>query len=116
MRAIFLAVTIAIVFISYPNIVHTRSNNSDDERERRFELISINNAGAQGDNDSDRPSISADGRSADRPFGFEIVAGAITPDTASVALLTRADLRREQDVGFFAADVYVVDTHRQRQE
>ena len=35
-----------------------------------------------------------------RPFGFEVVATDITPGARKVALLTRADLEPEQDVGF----------------
>jgi len=48
----------------------------------------------------------------DRPFGFDVIATGITPDAGDVALLTRADLLPEQDVGFFAADVYVFDSRR----
>ena len=48
----------------------------------------------------------------DRPFGFDVIATGITPDADDVALLTRADLLPEQDVGFFAADVYVFDSRR----
>ena len=60
--------------------------------------------------------LATDDTNADRPFGFDVVAGEITPDAATVAILTRADLRPEQDVGFFAADVYVVGAHRSRQK
>jgi Tol biopolymer transport system component len=60
--------------------------------------------------------LAADDTSADRPFGFDVVASEITPNAASVALLTRADLLPEQDVGFFVADVYVVDTKRPRHD
>jgi Tol biopolymer transport system component len=49
-----------------------------------------------------------------RPFGFEVVATDITPGARKVALLTRADLEPEQDVGFFVADVYVLDTPERR--
>jgi len=49
-----------------------------------------------------------------RPFGFEVLATDITPGTGSVALLTRADLVPEQDVGFFVADVYVLETRERR--
>ena len=45
-----------------------------------------------------------------RPFGFDVVATDITPLTGSIALLTRADLKPEQDVGSFVADVYVLET------
>jgi Tol biopolymer transport system component len=55
--------------------------------------------------------LAADDTSADRPFGFEVVATDVTPRTRRVALLTRADLAPEQDVGFFVADVYVLDTN-----
>ena len=49
-----------------------------------------------------------------RPFGFEVVATDITPGARKVALLTRADLEPEQDVGFFVADVYVLETRERR--
>ena len=49
-----------------------------------------------------------------RPFGFEVVATDITPRARKVALLTRADLEPEQDVGFFVADVYVLETRERR--
>src|SRR4030095_6473226 len=49
-----------------------------------------------------------------RPFGFEVLATDITPGARKVALLTRADLEPEQDVGFFVADVYVLDTPERR--
>jgi hypothetical protein len=45
-----------------------------------------------------------------RPFGFEVVATDITPRARGIALLTRADLEPEQDVGFFVADVYILET------
>jgi hypothetical protein len=45
-----------------------------------------------------------------RPFGFPVVATDVTPGARTIALLTRADLEREQDVGSFVEDVYVVDT------
>jgi Tol biopolymer transport system component len=48
----------------------------------------------------------------DQPFAFEVVATDITPRAVKVALLTRADLAPEQDVGFFVADVYVLDPDR----
>jgi Tol biopolymer transport system component len=56
--------------------------------------------------------LAADDTTPDRPFGFDVVASAITPNAGVVALLTRADLQPEQDVGFFVADVYVFDPHR----
>jgi len=56
--------------------------------------------------------LAADDISDDHPFGFEVAATDITPDAAGVALLTRADLEPKEDLGFFAADVYVLDTHR----
>ena len=56
--------------------------------------------------------LAADDTSEDLPFGFEVIASDITPDAGEVALLTRADLLPEQDVGFFAADVYVFDPRR----
>jgi Tol biopolymer transport system component len=52
----------------------------------------------------------------DRPFGFDVVASEITPDAAAAALLTRADLKPEQDVGFFVADVYVFDPRWDRDD
>jgi Tol biopolymer transport system component len=55
--------------------------------------------------------LAADDTSADLPFGFEVVATDITPRARRAALLTRADLAPEQDVGSFVADVYVADTH-----
>jgi len=45
-----------------------------------------------------------------RPFGFDVVATDLTPRAREIALLTRADLEPEQDVGFFVADVYVLET------
>ena len=57
--------------------------------------------------------LAADDTSEDLPFGFEVIASDITPDAREVALLTRADsLLPEQDIGFFAADVYVFDPRR----
>jgi Tol biopolymer transport system component len=56
--------------------------------------------------------LAADDTSADRPFGFDVIASDITPSAGVVALLTRADLLPEQDVGFFVADVYVFDPRR----
>jgi hypothetical protein len=49
-----------------------------------------------------------------RPFGFEVLATDITPRAGRIALLTRADLLPEQDVGSFVADVYVLDTRERR--
>lgn len=49
-----------------------------------------------------------------RPFGFDVVATDITSKARNVALLTRADLEPEQDVGFFVADVYVLDNRKRR--
>jgi hypothetical protein len=49
-----------------------------------------------------------------RPFGFDVKASDITPDAGMIALLTRADLVREEDVGFFVEDVYVFDPRRPR--
>jgi hypothetical protein len=56
--------------------------------------------------------LAADDTSAERPFGFPVAATDITPRATRIALLTRADLAPEQNVGFFAADVYVLDTRR----
>jgi Tol biopolymer transport system component len=56
--------------------------------------------------------LAADDISEDQPFGFDVVATAITPNAGRVALLTRADLAPEQDVGFFVADVYVLEPRR----
>ncbi|OLE50622.1 MAG: hypothetical protein AUI36_19115 [Cyanobacteria bacterium 13_1_40CM_2_61_4] len=58
--------------------------------------------------------LAADDTSPDQPFGFDIVATDITPRARNIALLTRADLVPEQDVGFFVADVYVLDTRERR--
>jgi Tol biopolymer transport system component len=52
--------------------------------------------------------VAADDTSAEQPFGFEVLATDITPEATSLALLTRADLAPEQDVGSFVADVYVL--------
>lgn len=60
--------------------------------------------------DGDVERLAADDTIPDRPFGFEVAATDVTPRTGLVALLTRADLKPEQDVGFFVADVYVADT------
>jgi uncharacterized repeat protein (TIGR01451 family) len=45
----------------------------------------------------------------DEQFGFDVMGSDITPDGLVVSLLTRADLLPEQDVGFFAMDVYMLD-------
>jgi hypothetical protein len=58
--------------------------------------------------------LAADDTIPDRPFAFDVVATDIMPGARRVALLTRADLLPEQDVGFFVADVYVVDTRDRR--
>jgi uncharacterized repeat protein (TIGR01451 family) len=42
--------------------------------------------------------------------GFDVIGSDISPDGKIVSLLTRADLLPEQDVGFFAMDVYLLDT------
>jgi Tol biopolymer transport system component len=60
-------------------------------------------------NEGTTTRLAADDTNRDQPFGFDVVAGDITPGATVVTLLTRADLQREQDVGFFAADVYVRD-------
>jgi Tol biopolymer transport system component len=64
MRApIITAATMCVLFASTPRVVHTRSNGSDDDdRFRKFDLVSRNNAGDQANNDNDRGAISADGR------------------------------------------------------
>ena len=49
-------------------------------------------------------------------FAFEVVATDVAPDGDHVALLTRADLAPEQDVGSFVADVYVLDLRRDRDD
>jgi Tol biopolymer transport system component len=54
--------------------------------------------------------LADDDISDDQPFGFEVVATDLTPRAGRVALLTRADLAPEQDVGSFVADAYVLDT------
>ncbi len=46
----------------------------------------------------------------DQEFGFDVMGSDMTPDGLVVSLLTRADLLPEQDVGFFAMDVYVLDS------
>ena len=122
-----------------------------DRERRRLELVSRNDEGEQGNDDSFGALVSDDGETvvfssrasnlsrrdnnqavdvfrrdldageteriaADdridefRPFGFDVVATDITPRARTVALLTRADLKPEQDVGFFVADVYVLET------
>jgi Tol biopolymer transport system component len=58
--------------------------------------------------------LAADDTVPDRPFGFEVLATDITPRAGKVALLTRADLAPEQDVGSFVADVYVLDPRGHR--
>ena len=126
-----------------------------DRERRRLRLVSRNNDGEQGNDDSFGALVSDDGEvvvfssrasnlvrrdtnqaidvfrrdvedgkterlAADdridefRPFGFEVVATDITPGARRVALLTRADLEPEQDVGFFVADVYVLDNRKRR--
>jgi hypothetical protein len=64
MRAPMLtAATMCVLFASTPPVVHTRSNQSDDDgRFRKFDLVSRNNAGDRANNDNDRGAISADGR------------------------------------------------------
>jgi Tol biopolymer transport system component len=53
--------------------------------------------------------LAADDTGEEQPFGFEVVATDISPRAGQVALLTRADLAPEQDVGSFVADAYVLD-------
>jgi Tol biopolymer transport system component len=48
----------------------------------------------------------------DTQFPFAVLAGDVTPDGFTVALETRAALRPERDVGFFATDVYVLELRR----
>jgi hypothetical protein len=45
-----------------PSIGRAQPDAGDDDHHRRFDLVSSSDDGAQGDNDSDRASISADGR------------------------------------------------------
>jgi hypothetical protein len=45
---------------------------------------------------------------ADRRGQFPVDAVDMTPDSRYVALVTRADLLPEENVGFFASDVYVL--------
>ena len=45
----------------------------------------------------------------DQALGFDVIGSDITSDGLVVTLLTRADLLPEQDVGFFAMDVYALD-------
>jgi hypothetical protein len=49
-----------------------------------------------------------------RPFGFPVVATDITPRANTIAILTRADLKPEQDVGSFVEDVYILDAPPRR--
>jgi uncharacterized repeat protein (TIGR01451 family) len=46
----------------------------------------------------------------DEEFSFDVIGSDITPDGLVVSLLTRAALLPEQDVGFSAMDVYVLDS------
>jgi len=52
--------------------------------------------------------LAADTTSTDHPFGFDVTATAVTPDTTGIALLTRAELLPEQPTAFFTADVYAL--------
>jgi Tol biopolymer transport system component len=45
-----------------PGAPGAESHASGDDRDRRFDLVSASDQGAQGNNDSDRASVSADGR------------------------------------------------------
>src|SRR5688572_28574682 len=45
-----------------PSVVHTRLNATDGDHHRTLELVSISNEGMQGNNDSDRAAMSANGR------------------------------------------------------
>jgi uncharacterized repeat protein (TIGR01451 family) len=45
----------------------------------------------------------------DEVNGFDVIGSDLTPDGMVVSLLTRADLLPEQDVSFFAMDVYLLD-------
>ena len=52
--------------------------------------------------------LAADTTSADHPFGFDVTATAVTPDTTGIALLTRAELLPEQATQFSTTDVYAL--------
>ena len=96
--------------------------------ERRRPLRRVQLPGEQsrrGTTKTSRPTCSGAIWSAARPRGWPPTTGAsssrsasrsgpldITPRATRVALLTRADLAPEQDVGFFVADVYVLDPRR----
>jgi uncharacterized repeat protein (TIGR01451 family) len=45
----------------------------------------------------------------DEVNGFDVMGSDLTPDGLVVSLLTRADLLPEQNIGFFAFDVYTLD-------
>src|ERR1051325_5433847 len=61
MRAAFcLTVTLAILLALVPGFAQTSANN--EQRGRDFDLVSVNNGGDQGNNDSDLAAISADAR------------------------------------------------------
>jgi Tol biopolymer transport system component len=48
----------------------------------------------------------------DKKSPFPVLANDLTPDGFTVALETRAELRPERNVGFFASDVYVLELRR----
>ncbi len=123
-----------------------------DRATRRLALVSVDNAGRQGDGESVTPLVSADGRfvvftsraslvkqdtnqerdvylrdlfkatterwvadEADEQFfAFPVLATDVTPDLSNLALLTRANLVPEQDVGFFVEDVYVLERRERK--
>ena len=91
-----------VVFTSRAsNLVRRDDNESADVFRRDLE-------------EGETERLAADDTSADQPFGFDVVATDITPSAGRLALLTRADLAPEQDVGFFVADVYVLDAPTRR--
>src|SRR5262245_5024644 len=63
MRAMLWAAGFMLILFALPSsVVGTQSNARHDDDERRFDLVSVSNDGAQANNDNDRASISADGR------------------------------------------------------
>src|SRR2546423_9211819 len=62
MRAKLAATVTVFMLVALARGLAQTPDASDHTKSRDFELISVNNAGAQGNNDSDRASISADGR------------------------------------------------------
>jgi uncharacterized repeat protein (TIGR01451 family) len=83
----------SVVFSSRgSNLVTGDNNNAFDVFERNL----VTGATVRLAADNDQPA-------------FDVISSDMTPDGLVVSLLTRADLVPEQDVGFFAMDVYVLD-------